>query len=163
MINQTDKKIISLIQGDLPVHSRPFALLAEKIGITEKTLLERISSLKKQGIIRRFGATLRHQEAGFSANAMIAWRAPDERIDEIGTVFAQFREVTHCYHRAPQKDWPYNLYAMVHGGSREECRRIAERLSRSANIRNYLLLFSEKEFKKTSMAYFSEKHHDEAI
>jgi len=163
MINQTDKKIISLIQGDLPVHSRPFALLAEKIGITEKTLLERISSLKKQGIIRRFGATLRHQEAGFSANAMIAWRAPDERIDEIGTVFAQFREVTHCYHRAPQKDWPYNLYTMVHGGSREECRRIAERLSRSANIRNYLLLFSEKEFKKTSMAYFSEKHHDEAI
>jgi DNA-binding Lrp family transcriptional regulator len=163
MIDQTDRKIISVIQGDLPLHPKPFAVLAEKVGITEKTLLDRIRNLKKEGIIRRFGATLRHQEAGFSSNAMIAWMAPDDRIDDIGKLYARFREVTHCYHRAPQKDWPYNLYTMVHGSSREECRRIAERLSRSAKVSDYLLLFSEKEFKKTSMAYFSEKHQDEAI
>jgi siroheme decarboxylase len=161
MIDQTDKKIISVIQGDLPLHAKPFAVLAEKIGMTEKAFLKRIRDLKKEGIIRRFGATLRHQEAGFNSNAMIAWLAPDERIDEIGTLFSRSREVTHCYHRAPQKDWPYNLYTMVHGRNREACRRIAERLSQSAGVSDYLLLFSEKEFKKTSMAYFSEKGHDQ--
>jgi len=163
MIDPTDKKIISVIQGDLPLDPKPFALLAEKIGMTEKTLLERIRDLKEEGVIRRFGATLRHQEAGFSSNAMIAWIAPDDRIDDIGTRFARFREVTHCYHRAPQKDWPYNLYTMVHGSNREACRRIAERLSQSAGVSDYLLLFSEKEFKKTSMAYFSEKSHDKEV
>jgi siroheme decarboxylase len=163
MIDQTDRKIISLIQGDLPIHPKPFAVLAERIGITEKALIDRIRDLKEQGVIRRFGATLRHQEAGFSSNAMIAWSAPGDRIDEIGNICAKFREVTHCYRRAPQKDWPYNLYTMVHGSSRKECRRIAERLSRSAGMRGYLLLFSEKEFKKTSMAYFSEKDHDKTL
>jgi DNA-binding Lrp family transcriptional regulator len=163
MMDKTDKKIISVIQGDLPLHPSPFAVLAERIGMTEKALLERIRDLKEEGIIRRFGATLRHQEAGFSSNVMIAWLAPDDRIEEIGNICARFREVTHCYHRAPQKDWPYNLYTMVHGGNREECRRIAERVSRTAGVSDYLLLFSEKEFKKTSMAYFSEKSHDKEI
>ena len=163
MITQTDKKIISVIQGDLPLHPAPFAILAEKIGMTEEALLERIRHLKEEGIIRRFGATLRHQEAGFSSNAMIAWLAPDSRLDDIGNIFARFREVTHCYHRAPRKDWPYNLYTMVHGGNREECRRIAESLSRAAGVSDYLLLFSEKEFKKTSMAYFSEEIDDAEV
>lgn len=163
MINKTDRKIISVIQGDLPLHPSPFAVLAEKIGLTEEALIERIRYLKEEGIIRRFGATLRHQEAGFSSNAMIAWLAPDARIEEIGSICARFREVTHCYHRAPRKDWPYNLYTMVHGGNREECRRIAEEVSRAAGVSDYLLLFSEKEFKKTSMAYFSEKNHDKTV
>ncbi len=163
VINEQDKKVISLIQGDLPLDPRPFALLAEKIGMEEQALIDRILHLKRQGIIRRFGATLRHQEAGFSANAMIAWIVPGDRIDEIGDTCARFREVTHCYHRAPQKDWPYNLYTMVHGDSRDECRRIAERLSQASDVSEYIVLFSEKEFKKTSMAYFSEAHHDETL
>lgn len=163
MINKTDKKIISLIQGDLPLHPKPFAVLAEQIGMTEQTLLERIRDLKDRGIIRRFGATLRHQEAGFSSNAMIAWLAPDERIEEIGKIYAKFREVTHCYHRTPQKEWPYNLYTMVHGSDRKACYRIAERLSRAGGVSDYVLLFSEKEFKKTSMVYFSEKHHGNTL
>lgn len=163
MIDDTDKKIISAIQGDLPLLVTPFEALAEKIGIPEERLIARIKGLKEAGIIRRFGATLKHQEAGFSSNAMIAWRVPDEWIDDIGIRLAQFREVTHCYHRSPQRDWPYNLYTMVHGASREECREIAERLSRTAAVHDYLLLFSEKEFKKTSMAYFSENHENESI
>ena len=155
--------MISLIQGDLPLAPKPFAVLAEKIGMTEKEFLDRVRDLKEQGIIRRFGATLRHQEAGFSSNAMVAWLAPDERIDEIGKIYASFREVTHCYHRAPQKDWPYNLYTMIHGNNREECRRIADRLSRSTGLNDYSILFSEKEFKKTSMEYFPEKNNDNTI
>lgn len=154
MIDDQDKKVIRLIQGDLPLHPEPFAVMAEAIGITEEEFIERVKGLKKRGIIRRFGATLRHQAAGFSSNAMVAWLTPDDRIEEIGGILAQFREVTHCYQRAPQEDWPYNLYTMIHGGNPDQCRRIAERLSRSAGIDEYALLFSIKEFKKTSMEYF---------
>jgi len=155
MIEDIDKKIISQIQKDLPVHPQPFALMAEKIGISEEAFIERVKSLKQSGIIRRFGATLRHQEAGFKANAMIAWNAPEETIREMGKTFARFREVSHCYHRAPKGDWPYNLYTMVHGGSRNECREIAQRLSSATGLTEYAVLFSEKEFKKTSMEYFA--------
>ena len=155
MIEEIDKKIISQIQKDLPVHPKPFALMAEKIGITENAFIERVKRLKKEGIIRRFGATLRHQEAGFKANDMIAWNAPEDTISKMGKTLARFREVSHCYHRAPKGDWPYNLYTMVHGGSRDECREIAERLSSTTGLTEYAVLFSEKEFKKTSMEYFA--------
>jgi DNA-binding Lrp family transcriptional regulator len=155
MIDDTDKKIISQIQKDLPVHPRPFALMAEKIGISEEAFIERVRRLKDTGIIRRFGATLRHQEAGFKANAMIAWNAPEGTVSELGKTLARFKEVSHCYHRASKGDWPYNLYTMVHGGSRQECREIAERMSAATDLNEYAVLFSEKEFKKTSMEYFT--------
>ncbi len=154
MIDELEKKIIALIQGDLPLDPRPFAMMAKSIGVTEDEFVEKVKSLKKRGIIRRFGATLRHQEAGFSSYAMVAWLVPDEKIEEVGKAMANFREVTHCYQRRPQKDWKYNLYTMVHGDNRDECLQIARRMSQHAGICEYTLLFSEKEFKKTSMEYF---------
>lgn len=108
----------------------------------------------EKGIIRRFGATLYHQEAGFSSNAMVAWIVPDNKIDETGRMLSELREVTHCYHRRPQKDWKYNLYTMIHGDSRDECHEIARRMSELSGIKKYALLFSEEEFKKTSMEYY---------
>jgi DNA-binding Lrp family transcriptional regulator len=154
MIDDLDKKVISIIQGDLPLDPRPFAVMAERIGIREDEFVERVLSLKERGIIRRFGATLRHQEAGFNSNAMVAWRVPEGRIEEVGRTMAGFREVTHCYQRQPQEDWQYNLYSMVHADSRNECQEIARRISQRTGIDEYILLFSEKEFKKTSMEYF---------
>lgn len=154
MIDEIDKKVIALIQGDLPLDKRPFATMAKKIDLTEEEFLSRVKDLKKQGIVRRFGATLRHQEAGFSSNAMVAWVVPDDRVDEAGSILSKFPEVTHCYERRPQKDWQYNLYTMIHGNNRDLCIQIAERMSQSIGIDQYVLLFSEKEFKKTSMEYF---------
>ena len=154
MIGDTEKAIIRLIQGDLPVHPRPFKVMAEEVGISEAEFIFRVRRLKEAGIIRRFGATLRHQEAGFSANAMVAWRVPEEEIEAAGKALSSIKSVSHCYHRAPQRDWPYTLYTMVHGGTREECRAIAEALSIETGIDDYVLLFSEREFKKTSMEYY---------
>lgn len=154
MMEELDKKIIGRIQGDLPLNLRPFAVMAEEIAISEEEFVQRVADLKKRGIIRRFGATLRHQEAGFSSNAMIAWHVPDDRIDEAGKTLAEFREVTHCYQRKIRKDWKYNLYTMVHGSNHDECYQIAKRMSRAVAIDDYILLFSEKEFRKTSMEYF---------
>ncbi len=154
MIDKLDKKVISRIQGDLPIVPKPYAAMAEEVGITEGEFIERINNLRERGILRRFGATLRHQEAGFSSNAMVAWMVPDDRVEEIGKTFAQFREVSHCYQRRPQKDWRYNLYTMVHGKNQEQCLEIAKHMSLSTGMDKYELLFSEKEFKKTSMKYF---------
>jgi siroheme decarboxylase len=154
MITELERRIINLIQGDLPVASRPFAVLADQLGIPESTLLGEIRKLKERGVIRRFGATLRHQEAGFSSNAMIVWRVPEERLEDVGKLIAGFKEVTHCYQRKLQRGWPYNLYSMVHGNNREDCHEIAQRLSQKVGISEYTLLFSQKEFKKTSMEYF---------
>ena len=154
MISEIEKKIVGLIQGDLPLETKPFEKIAEIIGISEDELVAKIKDLKKRGIIRRFGATLRHQEAGYNSNAMIAWLVPNENIDEIGEAMAGFREVTHCYHRLPQGDWKYNLFTMVHGESKQECFKIAMKMSQLTGMTDYTLLFSEKEFKKTSMKYF---------
>jgi len=154
MIDDTDKKIISLIQGDLPLNPRPYTLLAEKIGISEEEFIGRVKVMVEDGTIRRFGAILYHKEAGIMANAMGAWLVPEDRIEEAGKTLAGFKEVTHCYQRNPQKDWRYNLYTMIHGKSEEDCRKIAERMSITVGITEYKLLFSKKEFKKTSMEYF---------
>jgi DNA-binding Lrp family transcriptional regulator len=154
MVDDLDKKIIALLQDDLPLDPRPFAIMADQIGITEDQFMNRVKSMVEGQIIRRFGATLYHREAGFSSNAMVAWVVPDDRIEEAGTAMAGFREVTHCYQRRPQGDWKYNLYTMIHGNNRSDCHKIALRISHSIGIDEYVLFFSEKEFKKTSMEYF---------
>ncbi len=154
MIDEVDKAVIRLIQGDIPLVPRPFALMASQIGISEQEFIRRIKVLKQKKILRRFGATLRHQIAGFSANAMVAWIVPEKRIDEIGNIFSEFKEVTHCYQRPSYKDWPYNLYTMIHADTRENCYKIAKKMAELVNIKNYVLLFSEREYKKTSMRYF---------
>jgi DNA-binding Lrp family transcriptional regulator len=154
MVDDPDKKIIGLLQDDMPMDPRPFAIMADQVGITEEQFLSRVKSMVDSGIIRRFGATLHHQKAGFSANAMVAWIVPDSKVEEAGRIMAGFREVSHCYQRVTQGDWKYNVYTMIHGNSRDECREIARRISKNTGINEYAVLFSEKEFKKTSMEYY---------
>ncbi|MEW6187810.1 MAG: Lrp/AsnC family transcriptional regulator [Thermodesulfobacteriota bacterium] len=155
-LSELEKKIIRELTGDLPVLTQPFAGIAETLGISQKQLLEIIRRLQKDGFIRRFGATLRHRNSGFSANAMVVWRVPEEKITEAGRVMSAHREVTHCYHRRPQGKWTYNLFSMIHGSGEEACRRIAEKISLETGIKEYKLLFSQRELKKTTMRYFNE-------
>ncbi len=151
-----EKSIIRELTGDLPVTSRPFAPIARQLGISQKRLLAIVKRLKDEGYIRRFGATLRHRNSGFSANAMVVWKIPDEKIQEVGRAMASYREVTHCYHRRPEGQWKYTLFTMIHGRDEEACRRVAEKISRETGISEYQLLFSQRELKKTTMRYFYE-------
>ena len=96
MIEDIDKKIIGQIQGDIPLEPRPFAAMAEEIGLSEAEFIQRIKTMQGKGIIRRFGATLRHQEAGYSANAMVAWVVPEDQMDNIGPLMAELPVITHC-------------------------------------------------------------------
>ncbi len=154
MLTELEKKIVVAIQGDLPITPAPYQEIAGELGISEELLLDTLKSLCDRGVIRRFGATLRHQKSGFTANAMVAWRVEEERADQVGEIFASFREVSHCYHRKPTRDWPYTLYTMVHAGDEVECREIAFRMAEQAAVTDYELLFSREELKKTSMQYF---------
>ncbi len=154
MLTELEKKIIASIQEDMPVTEQPYAAIAEKLGITEAKLLDRLQDLSRRGVIRRFGATLRHQRAGFNANAMVAWKVDENRIKEVGQKMASFRQVSHCYRRNPTADWPYNLYTMIHANDERACHQTAKKMSRATSVEDYTLLFSREELKKTSMVYF---------
>jgi DNA-binding Lrp family transcriptional regulator len=154
MLSDLDIKIVRALQEDLPLSAEPFKEIAEGLGISEEFLLEKINSFIEQGIIRRFGAAIRHREAGFTANAMVVWDVEDERTVEVGRIMAEFSEVSHCYQRPRYPDWNYNLFTIVHGKNRDQCQEIAEKIAQAAGAANFKLLFSTDELKKTSMKYF---------
>jgi DNA-binding Lrp family transcriptional regulator len=156
MLSDREQQVIRGLQRDFPVTARPFHDLAQELGLTEEELTAVIRRLMEQGYIRRFGATIRHRISGFQANAMAAWRVPPERLEEVGPTMAACREVTHCYERQSQEDWPYNLYTMIHGKNQAECEAIAQRLAEATGVHDYVLLFSDAELKKTTMRYFQD-------
>ncbi len=156
MLTDLEKKIISLLQTDIPVVKRPFLVMAEQIGITEDKFLEVLKNLDKRGMIRRFGATLKHQKSGFKANAMVAWKVEENRVEKTGNIMSTFQEITHCYRRDPAPGWKYNLYTMVHASDEDECYAIVKKISEAVGENEYELLFSRKELKKTSMTYFED-------
>jgi DNA-binding Lrp family transcriptional regulator len=157
MLTDLEKRIVALIQGDMPVMARPYAQIAAELGIDEQQLIESLKDLVRRGVIRRFGATLRHQKSGYAANAMTAWLVEEDRIEAVGRIMASFKEVSHCYRRDPTDEWKFNLYTMIHGKDEAHCRRTAEKIAARTDVRQYQLLFSRRELKKTSMKYFSDE------
>jgi siroheme decarboxylase len=154
MLTEIEKKVIAAVQGDIPIAERPYLEIASSLGISEKDFLETLHGLCQKGMIRRFGATLRHQRSGYLANAMAAWQVDEDRIAAVGKKMASFRQVSHCYRRNPSAAWPYNLYTMVHAKDEASCREIVGRMAEAAGTETYTLLFSRRELKKTSMEYF---------
>jgi DNA-binding Lrp family transcriptional regulator len=154
MLSEFEKKVIASIQGDLAVTERPFLEISKTVGVPEAVILDTLKSLCARGVIRRFGATIRHQKSGFEANAMAAWCVDEQRVDRIGKLMASFKEVSHCYRRNPADRWPYNLYTMIHASDEESCKATASQMARKASVDQYALLFSRRELKKTSMIYF---------
>ena len=154
-LSDEEKQVISAVQGDIPVTESPYAVLAKGLDMTEDTFLGLLKGLDDKGMIRRFGATLRHQKSGFTDNAMVAWQVEESDVEEVGSIMASFSEVSHCYRRDPVLEWPYNLYTMVHATSRDACIEVAEAISRKSGASIYRVLFSKRELKKTSMTYFS--------
>jgi len=148
------QKIIQQLQQDLPLTPQPFKVIAQRVGTTEEQVLALLTQYIEQGLIRRLGAVLNHQRLGFEANGMGVWRVPATEVARIGQIMASFPEVTHCYERPSTSEWPYNLYTMIHGATKEECYQVAQRICRATGITEYKLLFSCQEFKKSSMQYY---------
>ena len=156
MISELEKDIVRALQEGLPLVSRPYQVISQKLGVTEELLIFTIKDMISRGLIRRFGAAVRHQDLGFNANAMVVWRVPEPLVDLAGDVFTGFPQVSHCYQRSTGDDWEYNLFTMVHGHTGEECRSAAVAMSEATGIKEYLILYSMAELKKTSMKYFLE-------
>jgi DNA-binding Lrp family transcriptional regulator len=154
MLDELDKKIIAALQDDLPLVPRPYAAVAERLGIGEEELLARLQRYRGGGELRRMGAVLRHREVGYAANALCAWQVPAARLDEVAAAMTASAAVTHCYAREPRPGWPYNFYIMLHGHSRGECASLAAELAAGIGLGEPVMLFSTREWKKTSMRYF---------
>ncbi len=157
MLTDLEKKVISVLQGDMPITPCPYKEMADGVGITEKEFLAILRDLDQRGLIRRFGATLKHQKSGFTANAMVAWNIPEERVKTVGKVMAEFPQVSHCYRRDPVPGWQYNMYTMIHARTKDQCREFVREISQAVNETDYAVLFSVQELKKTSMVYFAEE------
>lgn len=150
-----EKLILRIVQDTLPDSPTPFADIAKSLNVDEDTVIDFLQEMKDKGYIRRFGATLRHQEAGYDCNVMVAWQIPaDKDIDSIAETMVNRPEISHCYKRKSADEWPYDLYTMIHGKSEQDCKRIVSELENITGVQNYELLFSDRELKKTSMQYF---------
>lgn len=155
-LTDEQKELVRLIQDGLAVEREPFAAAAARLGWPVERVVEQLREWLACGVIRRFGAVVRHRELGLKANGMAVFRAAGADADEAGRRLASHREVTHCYRRPPPEGFPYNLFAMVHGRSEDEVRGTVARMAADAHLADYDVLFSAAEFKKTSMRYFTE-------
>ena len=156
MLSDLDKKIIRRIQEDLPLVPEPYKEMALEIGITENELINRIKELDSLGIIRRFGTIVNHRKVGFSANAMVVWIVPGDRISDVSKIMISYPEVSHCYQRPTRVGWPYNVFTMVHAVTRQECEKAIGEIADAIGVNEYEALFSSRELKKISMKYFTE-------
>jgi len=142
------------LQEDLTLTPRPFDDMSERLNIAPQELFDMAGSFKERGMMRRFSAVLHHRKAGFKANAMAVWKVPQERSEEVGRIMAASPWVTHCYERPTFPDWPYSHFSMVHATTKKGCVAAVEELSESTGIKDYMLLYSTREYKKTRVQYF---------
>lgn len=155
-LSTTDKLLINRTCKDIGEGMTPFREIASELGLSEEETLKRLNYYREIGLMRRFGAILHHRNAGFTANGMIVWNVPEKRINEVGNFLSNRSDVTHCYLRQRIPDWPYNLYTMLHDKDRKTVETSVNKLGNKLGISDFQILFSCREFKKTSMTYFSE-------
>ena len=153
MKNDKADRIVKELQGDLPLVSRPYLEVAERTGLTEQEVLATLARFMQDGRLRRVGAVLRHQRVGYDANALVAWKVPEEEMDRAGSLMAANSKVSHCYWRETPADFPYNLFTMIHGQNREDLEVQIQELALAAGIGEYKVIESVRELKKTSVKF----------
>jgi DNA-binding Lrp family transcriptional regulator len=157
-LSPLDVQLVRELQQDLLVEPRPFLPSARRLGITEDELLAHAQRMIADGVLRRFAAVLYHRRAGFKANAMGVWRAPEDRVEELGFQMASFAAVSHCYQRPIYPDWPYNIFTMVHGHTPEECERVLSAISEDTGLTDYVSLYSTREYKKVRLQFYTDEY-----
>jgi DNA-binding Lrp family transcriptional regulator len=158
--DEFDKDVIRATQGDMPVIPEPYAPAAERLGVPQEKLLEHLRGMQERRLLRRVAAILFHRRAGFSANGMGVWKVPEERIMEIGPRMAAFRGISHCYQRPIYEDWPYSVFTMAHGRSKDECDAILDSIAEDTGITERATLYSSTEFKKIRLLYFTDDYRN---
>jgi siroheme decarboxylase len=155
-----DIALIKTLQGPMAAVERPYDEAAAELGIDTEALLERLRSLVDRKILRRVAAILYHRRAGFSANGMGVWKVPDKQIMEVGARMASYRGISHCYQRPTYEDWPYSVFTMAHGRSKEECDAILDSIAADCGMgpEDRATLYSSTEYKKIRLHYFTDDY-----
>ena len=151
-----DVAVIGATQGDMPIVAEPYEPAAAELGIPVDDLLAHLSGMRERGLLRRVAAILFHRRAGFSANGMGVWKVPAEQVADIGPRMAAFRGISHCYQRPTYEDWPYSVFTMAHGRSKEECDAILDSIAEQTGIDGRATLYSSTEYKKIRLLYFTD-------
>jgi siroheme decarboxylase len=155
-VTPEDIETIRATQGPMAVRSDAYVPAAEKLGVPVPEVLRRLESLRERNGLRRVAAILYHRRAGFSANGMGVWAVPPGEILDTGKQMAAFRGISHCYQRPTYADWPYSVFTMAHGRSKEECDAVLDAIASATGIEQRATLYSSTEFKKVRMLYFTE-------
>jgi DNA-binding Lrp family transcriptional regulator len=158
-----DKRMIEVLQRDLPIESRPFDTWAAQAGVTTQELLDQCQTFVDRSYMRRFAAVLNHRKAGFGANGMAVWKVPEEELDDLGPRMAAFSAVSHCYKRPTYPDWPYSIFTMVHARSKEACEEAIAAIAEDTGITDpdrRAVLYSTLEFKKIRLMYFTPEYRE---
>jgi len=154
--DELDIAVIRALQPDMPVVQEPYAPAAAELGMTQERFLDHLAGMQERGLLRRVAAILYHRRAGFSANGMGVWQVPEEQIFDIGCRMAAFRGISHCYQRPTYEDWPYSVFTMAHGRSKQECDAVLDAIAQETAIHERATLYSSTEFKKIRLLYFTE-------
>jgi DNA-binding Lrp family transcriptional regulator len=155
-----DVATIQAMQGPMEAVERPYDAAAEELGISTDELLERLRGMVDRKLLRRVAAILYHRRAGFSANGMGVWKVPEGEIMETGARMASFRGISHCYQRPTYEDWPYSVFTMAHGRSKEECDAILDSIAEECGMGpdDRATLYSSTEYKKIRLRYFTDDY-----
>jgi DNA-binding Lrp family transcriptional regulator len=155
--DDTDVAVIRALQGPMEVVDRPYDAAAERVGMSTDDFLVHLGGMVDRRLLRRVAAILFHRRAGFSANGMGVWRVPEERILETGRRMAAVRGISHCYQRPTYEDWPYSVFTMAHGRSKEECDAVLDSIAEEHGLHggDRAVLYSSTEFKKIRLHYFT--------
>jgi len=157
-LSELDVAVIRASQGPMTVTAEPFAGPAVELGVSQEELLAHLETMRERKALRRVAAILFHRRAGFSANGMGVWNIPEERIMDLAPRMAGFRGISHCYQRPTYPDWPYSVFTMAHGRSKEECDAILDSIADFSGIEDRRTLYSSTEFKKIRLLYFTDDH-----
>ncbi len=149
-----DQSLIRELQGDIPLEEDPYEVLARRMGISPEEVVNRLKTLNAAGKLKRIGAILRHQKSGYTENAMAVFVVAPSELDNVAGQLAKSQLVSHCYERATQEKWPYNLYAMLHSREKNEIEDFIKAFAEQHGICTYDTLSSLEELKKSSMVYF---------
>ncbi|MEM2933460.1 MAG: hypothetical protein QXL78_00890 [Methanocellales archaeon] len=146
-----DLELLQALQNGIPIEPEPFKKMAEQLKLSQAEVINRIAGLIQRGQIKRIAASISHRSIGYRANAMIVWNVPNAIVDEVGEKMARYKEVSHCYLRPRRKHWRYNIFIMVHGRNKRACLEVVKKIARETKIKDYEVLFSEGELKKTGI------------
>lgn len=146
-------KVACLIQKDIAVTSYPFLETGNDCGLTARETLNTTKELLNKGFIRKFGAILRHQKAGYKNNALVIWSVPSDQVEKTGKMLSAYGSVSHCYQRNPAFQEKYNVFTMLHSKDKNIPSLIND-IANTIGINDYLILESIQEYKKKSPEYF---------